>query len=96
MTHGDAAVRVLTPGFIQHLSALNQAARWLREHGYAPVSIHLQGELPTMHLDDQTARQAARLLITEAKGYNSRRVDDRYRLCSVIAKGCLITWFEPL
>jgi hypothetical protein len=88
----EAQPKVFNATFVERLAALNDASRWLRNSGHPPAAVHLQGELPTLHVDGQ----AARLLITEAKGFNSRRVDDQYRLCSVIVKGCLITWFEPL
>jgi hypothetical protein len=88
----EAQPKVFNAVFVERLAALNDASRWLRNSGHPPAAAHLQGKLPTLHVDGQ----AARLLITEAKGFNSRRVDDQYRLCSVIVKGCLITWFEPL
>jgi len=78
--------------FMTRLRALNDTSRWLRNHGHPPVTMHLQGRLPAIHVDGA----AARLLITEARGFNSRKISDTHRHCSVELRGCLITWFEPL
>ena len=78
--------------FLSRLRALNAVLRWLRQAGYSPMTMHLQGRLPTIHVDGA----AARLLIAEAQGFAGRRVNDTHRHCSVELRGCLITWFEPL
>ncbi|WP_413672288.1 hypothetical protein ACEN9H_23510 [Massilia cellulosiltytica] len=78
--------------FLTRLRALNDMSRWLRQAGHPPMTMHLQGRLPTIHVDGA----AARLLVAEAQGFTGRRVNDTHRHCSVELRGCLITWFEPL
>jgi hypothetical protein len=78
--------------FLARLCAVNSMSRWLRQNGHPPMTMHLQGRLPTIHVDGA----AARLLVAQAQGFTGRRVNDTHRHCSVELRGCLVTWFEPL
>lgn len=78
--------------FMARLRALNDTSRWLRSKGHPPVAVHLQGRLPAIHVDGA----AARLLITQAQGFQGRQVGEAQRMCSVELRNCLITWFEPV
>jgi hypothetical protein len=89
---GACHAKVLNASFVARLRALNDTARWLRSNGHPPITMHLRGRLPAIHVDGS----AARLLITQACGFSSRRIGDTHRYCSVELRECLITWFEPL
>lgn len=94
---GDVGVKqheskTFNADFMARLRALNDTSRWLRNHGHPPMTLHLQGRLPAIHVDGA----AARLLVAEAHGFNSRKISDTHRHCSVELRECLITWFEPL
>jgi hypothetical protein len=67
-------------------------SRWLRQNGHPPMTTILQGRMPAIHVDGA----AARLLITQARGFTGTRVNDTCRRCSVELRDCLVTWFEPL
>lgn len=84
--------KTFNTAFMARLRAANDTSRWLRNHGHSPMTMHLQGRLPAIHVDGA----AARLLVTEAHGFNSRKISDTHRHCSVELRECLITWFEPL
>lgn len=78
--------------FMARLRAANDVSRWLRQNGHPPMTTHLQGRMPAIHVDGA----AARLLITHARGFTGHRINDTYRRCSVELRNCLVTWFEPI
>jgi hypothetical protein len=88
----EQSSKTFNADFMARLRAANDMSRWLRQNGHPPMTTHLQGRMPAIHVDGA----AARLLITQARGFTGRRVDDTYRHCSVELRDCLVTWFEPL
>lgn len=88
----EQASKTFNAAFLARLRAANEMSRWLRQNGHPPMTTHLQGRMPAIHVD----AAAARLLITQARGFTGHRINDTYRRCSVELRNCLVTWFEPL
>ncbi|MFZ5659164.1 MAG: hypothetical protein ACOY5C_04825 [Pseudomonadota bacterium] len=81
---------VFTADFLTKLASLNQAHRWLRSHGQAPLAQDMSGHRPVI----QVAASAGAHLRHCGRSLMMSRLPDGSRRCSVLIHDCEILWLE--